>query len=74
MDGSTVTVLLRVYAGIDVWPTLDGKRADEVRPTLPTIEYVFRDVTPGKHTVEVQDVVGHKETAEVVVTGSGIPE
>ena len=74
VDRSTVTVLLRVYAGIDVWATLDGKRADEVRPIPPTIEYVFQNMTPGKHTVEVQDVVGHKETAEVVVATSGFPE
>lgn len=74
VDSSTVTVSLRVFAGIDVWATLDGKRADEVNSTLPTIEYVFQNVTPGKHTVDVRDVVGHKETAEVVVPTSGIPE
>ena len=67
VDGSTVTVLLYVFAGIDVWVTLDGDRADEVRPTMPTIEYVFRNVTSGRHAVEIEDVVGHKQTAEVVV-------
>ena len=67
MVGSTVTVLLHVFAGIDVQVTLDDARADEVRPTVPTIEYVFLNVTPGKHTVDVRDVVGFKESAEVVV-------
>ena len=67
VDGSTVTVSLHVFAGIDVWATLDDERADEVRPAIPTIEYVFLNVTPGQHTVEVQDVVGHNETAEVLV-------
>ena len=75
VDGSTGTVLLRVYAGIDVRVALDDERADEVRPTIPIIEYVFLNVTPGQHTVEVQDVVGHGEKAEVVVaTSSATPD
>ncbi len=74
VEGSTVTVPLRVFAGIDVWATLDGKRADEVQAALPVIRHVFRNVTPGKHAVEVRDVVGHRETAEVVVTMPGIPD
>ena len=67
VDGTTITVSLHVFAGIDVQATLDGKAADEVRPTIPTIEYVFLNVAPGQHTVEVRDVVGFSETAEVVV-------
>ncbi len=67
VDGSTVTVSLRVFAGIDLMATLDGKLADEVRPAPPTVEYVFRNVLQGKHTVRVWDVVGHSETAEVVM-------
>ena len=67
VDGSTVRVSLRVFAGTDVVATLDGKLADEVRPAPPTVEYVFRNVTEGKHTVEVQDGVGHSETTEVVM-------
>ncbi|MBI4298442.1 MAG: hypothetical protein HY666_01600, partial [Chloroflexi bacterium] len=69
VDGSTVTVSLRLFVGISVWVTLDGKRSDEVGTIyFPIIEYVFQDVSPGKHAVEVRDVVGHRETAEVVVT------
>ena len=67
VDDATVTVSVRVFAGIDVWATLDGNRSDEVEPNPPTIKYVFRDVTPGTHAVEVRDIVGHSQTAEVVM-------
>ena len=60
-------MLLRVYVGIDVQATLDGNLADENRPTIPTIEYVFTSVAPGKHTVEVRDIIGHSETTELVM-------
>ncbi|MCZ6789897.1 MAG: hypothetical protein O7D33_08195 [Chloroflexi bacterium] len=67
VDGSTVTVLLQVFAGIDVQVTLDGRVPDQVNAPIPILEHVFQDVTPGQHTVEVRDVVGYSETAEVVV-------
>lgn len=67
VDGSTVTVVLRVYAGIDVGVTLDGRDPDRVAPPSPFLEFVFDDVEPGSHTVEVGDVVGHVETVAVVV-------
>ncbi|MHB1416793.1 MAG: hypothetical protein ACYC1C_16225 [Chloroflexota bacterium] len=67
VDGSTVTVPLRVFAGIDVRASLDGRPPDETKPALPILEFVFRDVPPGKHTVEVWDVVGYKESVEVEV-------
>lgn len=67
VDGSTVTAILRVFAGIDVTAALDGRRPDEVRPVLPNIEYFFRNVSPGRHILEVKDIVGYSETAEVVV-------
>ena len=70
VNDSTVTVLLHVYAGIDVRATLDGREPEEVKPALPSLEFVFENVTPGKHAVEVWDVVGHKETMEVVVPRS----
>jgi len=74
VDGSTVTVSVRVFSGIDVWATIDGERSDEVTPTPPVIEYTFRNVAAGTHSVEVRDVVGHKETTEVVVPVPEIPE
>ncbi|MEE9199661.1 MAG: hypothetical protein V3U26_07710, partial [Dehalococcoidia bacterium] len=67
VDGSTVTVLLRVYAGIDVRVTLDGGDPDQVNAPVPILEFVFQSVPPGKHTVEVRDVVGHGEKAEIMV-------
>ena len=67
VDGSTVTVQLHVFAGIDVWATLDGRDADQLNAPVPILEFVFTDVAPGKHTVEVEDVVGYTETAEFVV-------
>ncbi|MFQ5872937.1 MAG: hypothetical protein ACE5JL_03945 [Dehalococcoidia bacterium] len=70
VDDSTVTVLLRVYAGIDVGVTLDGSDPDQLNTPVPILEFVFQNVAPGKHTVEVRDVVGYSETAEVVVPPS----
>jgi hypothetical protein len=64
---ATVTVSVRVFAGIDVWATLDGKRSDEVESNPPIIKYVFRNVTRGTHTVQVRDIVGHTQTTEVVM-------
>ena len=74
VDGSTVTVVLRVFAGIDVRATLDGGDPDQVNAPIPILEFVFQNVTPGQHTVEVRDVVGFKESVEVVVPTLGIPE
>lgn len=74
IDGSTVTVQLHVYAGIDVQATLDGRGADEINAPIPTLEFVFRDVAPGPHTVMVRDVVGFDETVEVVVTTPATPD
>jgi len=58
VDGSTVTVLLHVFAGIDVQVTLDGRVPDQVNAPIPILEHVFQDVAPGKHAIEVLDVVG----------------
>ena len=69
VDGSRVTVLLRVYAGTDVGVTLDGRDHDELKADVPFLEFVFQGVADGKHTIEVEDVVGYDETAEVVVPG-----
>ena len=68
VDGYTVRVLLRVYAGIDVRVTLDLRDPDQVTVLPPILEYVFQNVAPGEHTVKVRDVVGYSETAEVVVS------
>ena len=67
VDGSTVTVQLTVFAGIDVDATLDGQPADEVKSDPPDLDYVFTNIQPGTHTINVQDVVGHIETTEIFI-------
>ena len=72
VDGSTVTVLLYVFAGIDVRVTLDGRIYDQFNSPVPILEFVFENVDPGKHTIEMKDVVGFREAAEVVVSADSI--
>jgi len=67
VDGSTVTVLLRVYAGIDVRVTLDGRSPDQANASSSILEFIFQNVALGKHAIQVRDVVGYEETEEVVV-------
>ncbi|MEE9248961.1 MAG: hypothetical protein V3U79_09725 [Dehalococcoidia bacterium] len=74
VDGSTVTVLLHVFAGIDVRVTLEGRNPDQVNTPIPILEFVFLDVPAGTHSIQVQDVVGFEQTAEVVVPTPGISE
>ena len=74
MDGSTVTVLLRVFAGIDVRVTLDGRDPEQVNTPVPVLEFAFLDVRAGTHTIRVSDVVGFSETTEVLVSVSDAPE
>ena len=64
---STVTVSLRVFAGIDIKATLDGQQPDEVRHEAGVLRHVFRDVAAGAHAVRIQDVMGFSEILEVVV-------
>lgn len=73
VDGSTATVTLTVFSGVDVWATLAGRQADEVYSNLPDIAYVFSNVPLGIHTVLVQDVVGHSQTTQLVVSGPTLP-
>ena len=73
VDGSTVTVLLQVFAGIDVQVTLDGRDPDQVKTAVPDLGFVFEEVPPGSHTIGVSDVLGFEQTAEVVVPAPGIP-
>ncbi len=72
VDGSTVTVLLHVFAGIDVRVTLDGRSPDRVNNLVPNREFVFEGVPAGTHTIRVSDVVGFERTAEVVVPTPGL--
>ena len=67
VEGSTVTVMLRVFAGVDVDVTLDGKSPDQTGDASRVLEYVFLDVSPGTHEVKVSDVVGFEQLVVVTV-------
>ncbi len=67
VEGSTVTVLLRLFSGIDVKATLDGVAPDEVVPPSPNLSYVFKGVVAGNHALAVADVVGHQVTGMITV-------
>ena len=73
VDGSTVTVQLHVYSGIDVQATLDGRAPDKVTSALPSLGFIFQNVTTGEHILAVGDVVGFQETARVTVPAPGRP-
>ena len=68
MDGSIVTVLLRIYAGIDVDVNLDGGEPDQVIARIPILEFVFQNVTSGPHSIRVKDIVGFEEVSKILVT------
>jgi hypothetical protein len=67
VNGSTVTVSLHVFAGIDVGVTINGKEPARVEAAIPVINFVFEGVPVGENPVVVSDVVGRKETASVTI-------
>lgn len=67
VDGSKVTVLVRVYAGIDVRVSLDGEEPEHVEGPPPVLRFVFRDAIPGYYTIRVHDVTGQEENQPVEV-------
>lgn len=75
VEGTTVTVRLRVFAGIDVGVTLHGQDPDEKAVSLPYLDFIFRAVPPGAHEAVVKDVVGFREAITFTVAsrqdGSG---
>ena len=77
VDGSTVKVILRVFAGVEVRVTLDGASPKTVSGPSPVLEHVFIDVTPGVHTVEVSDLAGNIQAREISVSpaivSAGLP-
>ncbi|MCY4582730.1 MAG: hypothetical protein OXE50_08035, partial [Chloroflexi bacterium] len=66
-DGSTVVIELRVFAGIDVRVTLDGRPPDEVSVTGNILRHLFEGVAPGKRSVTASDVMGFSDSREIVV-------
>ena len=67
VDGSTVTVNVRVFATADLDVLIDGTEPDEVIPELPLLRYVFHDVSSGIHELSIFDVVGHDQGQPIVV-------
>ena len=70
IDGDTVTVSLRVFAGIDVGVTVAGAAPNRVDASIPILAFVFENVAAGEHPVEISDVVGHQQSASVTVEAS----
>ena len=71
VDGDTVTVSLRVYAGIDVRVTIAGAPPSRVDvANMPILGFVFENVAAGEHPIEISDVVGHEQSASVIVEAS----
>ena len=67
VDGSTITVTLRVYAGTGVSVVVDGIEPDEVIAEIPLIRHIFKNVASGTHELSVSDVVGHTDGQAVQV-------
>ena len=67
VDGSTVTVSLYVFAGIDVNVAVNGYSPSRVDAAIPILEFVFEDVAAGEHPVLISDTVGYSETVSVIV-------
>ena len=66
-EGSTVVVELKVFAGIDVRVTLDGRQPDQISVTENILRHVFEGVAPGKHSVTASDVMGFSDSREIVL-------
>jgi len=67
VDGNTVRVALRVFAGIDVDVTMDGEPPSRVDAAVPIIAYVFDDLESGEHQILMSDVAGYSQTESVSV-------
>jgi hypothetical protein len=67
VDGSTVTVIVRLYVSIVPTVVIDGIQPDQVIDEIPLKHYVFENVTSGMHELTVSDVVGHTDGRVVQV-------
>ena len=77
IEGSTVRVDIRVFAGVDVRVTLDGAPPETVSGPSPFLEHVFTGVTPGVHKIEVSDLAGNIQARQISVApatvSAGLP-
>ena len=67
IDGSMVTVTIRVHATADYTVVIDGVEADEQRLDLPLIDHIFNNVASGTHELTVSDIMGHTDGQVVLV-------
>ena len=67
VDGSTIIVAVRLYATADYTIVIEGVEPDEVFPSLPIINHVFKNVASGTHELHIFDVVGHTDGQVVEV-------
>ena len=74
VEGSTVTVSVRVFAGIGFDVILDGAEPSDTSGSPPILEFVFRDVSAGPHSIRIRDVVGYVEDVTVVVLPTKEPD
>ena len=79
VEGSTVTVFVRVFAGIDVDVAVGGTSASRLDVSIPVLMFIFEDVAAGDHPVVISDVVGFSErtsveVAELTSGSAGLPD
>ena len=58
---------LYVYARVDVYVAIDGNPPSRMGTTVPILEFVFEGLAAGEHPVLISDVIGHSESALVMI-------
>ena len=58
---------LYVYAGVDVDVAIDGNPPSRMDATVLILEFVFEGLAAGEHPVLISDVIGHSESALVMI-------
>ena len=58
---------LHVYTEVDVDVAIDGNPPSLMDTTVPILEFVFEGLAAGEHPVLISDVIGHSESALVMI-------
>ena len=58
---------LYVYAEVDVDIAIDGNSPRRMDTTVPILEFVFEGLAAGEHPVLISGVIGHSESALVMI-------
>jgi hypothetical protein len=67
VDGSTVTVSVRVYSTANYTVVIDGIESDETVLAPPLMHHVFKNVASGAHELSISDIIGHADGRMVQV-------